>query len=280
MRNLYTLFFISVFSICAKAQGVPTATIVQASTIHCTDVSSTFSASTANNPSSYSWAIAPVRGLVAYSDLNSPTLSVTFSNTTTYTVFLTVSNNAGTTVSYTTVTVNRSAKASFNATFADAGFPNELALTNYSGHSLKNYWIFNDSAIPDSSVNTVKSYTASGSYMVKLVAIGSKGCNDTSAYAFRISDSSSVVLPNVFSPNGDDVNDAYRPITRGIRVLNAWVYNRYGIIITSWDKVRGAWDGHTTSGEECSAGEYVIIVEALGFDNKEYKLKSTITLVR
>lgn len=280
MRNLYTLAFIILFSVCAQAQGVPVATIVPAPSFHCTDRPSTFSVSAVNDPLSYTWSVAPVKGLVSHTDLNSPTLSVTFSNASTYSVFLTVSNSSGSSSTFTTVTVNRSARASFNASLSNAGFPNELTLTNYSAHSLKNYWTFSDAAAADSSFSTVKNYTASGSYTVSLLALGTKGCNDISTYAFRISDSSSVVLPNIFSPNGDDVNDVYRPLTRGIRVLNAWVYNRYGIIITSWNQIRGAWDGHTTSGEECAAGEYVVIVEAIGFDGREYKLKSTITLVR
>lgn len=279
MRRLYTLSFIILLSVCIRAQ-VPTATIVPLSGQSCTDRPLTFSVSASNSPTSYKWSVAPVRGLVSFSDLNSPTLSVTFSNTSTYSVFVAVSNSAGTSATYTTVSISRSAKASFNATFNDVGFPNELVLTNYSSHSLKNYWSFSDAAVPDSAFNTSKNYTTGGSYTVTLLAVGNKGCNDVSTYAFRISDSSSVVLPNVFTPNGDDINDVYRPITRGVRTLNAWVYNRYGILVTSWDKVRGAWDGHTTSGEECAAGEYVVIVEAVGFDGKEYKLKSSITLAR
>jgi gliding motility-associated-like protein len=172
------------------------------------------------------------------------------------------------------------AKASFNASFSNNGYPADLLLTNYSSNSVKTYWQFNDVALPDSATNTVKRYTQSGSYKVSLVAFGNKGCNDTSDYMFRISDSSSVVLPNIFSPNGDDANDVYRPITTGISLLNAWVYNRDGLLVSSWDKVRGGWDGHTTAGEECDAGTYFIILEAIGFDSKDYKLKSTITLVR
>lgn len=182
-------------------------------------------------------------------------------------------------MTYTTLTLNRSAKASFNATFNSTGYPNELILTNYSSNSLKYCWKFNG-AENDSTTNVAKAYPASGNYTVTLEAFGAKGCNDTASYVFRISDSSSVELPNVFTPNDDGVNDFYRPITRGISSLNAWVYNRYGVIVCTWDKVRSGWDGHTTSGEQCADGQYFIVLEALGFDGKQHKLKGNITLIR
>jgi gliding motility-associated-like protein len=112
------------------------------------------------------------------------------------------------------------------------------------------------------------------------VAYGVNGCNDTTSYKFRVSDSSSISLPNIFTPNGDGANDVYIPITRGISGLNAWVYNRDGVIVSNWDKPRGGWDGYSTSGEPCSDGVYYIVVNAFGFDGKVYKLKSSITLIR
>jgi len=163
---------------------------------------------------------------------------------------------------------------------AATGHPNQLSLTNYSTNSLKNYWIYSGDGLKDSSAFVIKDYPSSGSYTVTLAALGKNDCNDTLSYAFRISDSSGVTLPNVFTPNEDGVNDIYKPVTKGITVLNAYVYNRYGTLITSWDRVNGFWDGSTTSGLECGTGEYFIILEATGFDGKSYKLKSSITLIR
>jgi hypothetical protein len=66
----------------------------------------------------------------------------------------------------------------------------------------------------------------------------------------------------------------------GISSLKARVLNRDGQLVCSWDKVNGFWDGHSTSGEDCSEGEYFIVVEATGFDGQTYKLKRVITLAR
>lgn len=281
MRNLYKLTVIILFSMCAKAQVAPGASIVSTSSLLCTDAPVTFSALTTGNSLSYTWAVVPAKGLSSFSDLNSPTVSLTFTSASTHTIFLNVSDNSGhTSISYTTITLNRSPIASFNASFNSVGFPTQLILTNYSSYGLKSYWQFNDSPEPDSSVNVVKNYTTSGNYTVSLIVYGPKGCNAISTYDFRIADSSGVTLPNVFTPNGDDIDDIYRPITRGISSLSAWVYDRQGALICAWDQVRGDWDGYTTSGQECSEGVYFVVLEAFGFDGKQYKMKSTITLMR
>lgn len=280
MRRLFTVFIISLLAMNARAQVAAGATIVTNTTLFCTGTPITYSLSSAAQGLSYSWSVIPSKGLSSYTDLNNSDITLTFSGIVTYTVSCTITDDSGASRTiHTTVTPARSAIASFNASLNAVGFPTQLVLTNYSSYSLKHYWRFNDNSV-DSSENVIRDYTAGGSYSVTLFVLGSKGCNDSSSYRFRISDSSSISLPNVFTPNGDGVNDVYIPVTRGIASLKAWVYNRNGILVCTWDKPKGGWDGHSTSGEECSDGVYMVAVDAFGFDGKAYHLKGTITLIR
>lgn len=280
MRNQFTAILILLFSMGLKAQIDPGAVIVTTTSLFCTDVPITYSVNSTAENVSYLWSVVPAKGLSSHSELNRPHVTLTFSGSATYSVFLTISNSSGETqVLNTSIKPNRSARASFNAQLNSAGYPVQLSLTNYSTYSLKNYWKFSDNTV-DSSFHAVKGYPVSGSYSVTLIAYGVNGCNDSSSYHFRVSDSSSITLPNIFTPNGDGVNDVYTPITRGISGLNAWVYSRTGVLVSNWDKPKGGWDGYSTSGELCSDGVYFIIVDAFGFDGKIYKLKGTITLIR
>ncbi len=279
IKKFHSLIIVFLISLCIKAQVAPTVTIISLTNINCVGIPVSFSANPSHSAVSYTWTVVPSKGLSNFSNLNTNTLSLTFTASTSYTISLSVTDTIGSSSSFTVIQVAKVPKASFNATLLDAGFPNQLVLINYSTNQLKNHWRFSDGAI-DANLNTTKNYNASGSYSLILVAEGSKGCNDTAHYAFRISDSSGVTLPNIFSPNFDGVNDIYKPIIRGIYKLNATVYNRYGTIMASWDRVNGFWDGYTTSGQPCSVGEYFIVLEAFGFDDKKYKLKSSITLVR
>ncbi len=278
-RFLQTLFLSFIF-ISAVAQ-VPTATIVSPSATLCSGTSLTFTTQTSNAPTAFSWSISPSKSVTIFPDLSSSSITFTFPAGGSYVISLMVSNATGTSITTSTVFVTRSADAAFNASLTGVGFPNQLVLTNYSTGSISNQWLFNDDpSVNTTSLNAVKDYTISGSYSVTLIAYGNSGCNDTANYALRIADSSGITLPTVFSPNGDDINEIFKPIAKGISSMNVWIYNRYGTIIIKWDRVNGSWDGHTTSGERCEAGVYFVIVEASGFDGKSYKLKHSLTLVR
>jgi gliding motility-associated-like protein len=280
MRNFLKFTFIVLLTLCAKAQ-VPTATILSASAVYCTDANTFFAAKTNTNSTyTYTWALPANRGASFVSGFNAESVVCTFATPGAITISLTVAAGTASAVFTKAIIVTRSARASFNASLTETGFPTELSLTSYATNSLKSYWIYSGNAARDSADYLVKPYPASGSYTVTQVAVGKNGCNDTLSYSFHISDSSGITLPNVFSPNGDNVNEVFRPIVRGISDLKGWVYNRYGNLIASWDRVNGFWDGYTTSGLACASGEYFVVIEAKGFDGRSYKLKSTITLVR
>ncbi len=280
MNRFLQTVFLSFICISTFAQ-VPTATIVSPSTTLCSGTSLTFTTQTSNAPTGFSWSISPSKSVTILPDLSSSSITFTFPAGGSYVISLMASNATGTSVTTSTVFVTRSANATFNASLTGVGFPNQLVLTNYSTGSISNQWLFNDDpSVNTTSLNAVKDYTVSGSYSVTLIAYGNSGCNDTASYALRIADSSGVTLPTVFSPNGDGINEIFKPIAKGISSMNVWIYNRYGTIIIKWDRVNGSWDGHTTSGERCEAGVYFVIVEASGFDGKSYKLKHSLTLVR
>jgi gliding motility-associated-like protein len=65
-------------------------------------------------------------------------------------------------------------------------------------------------------------------------------------------------IPNVFTPNGDGINDVFAFKINGT-LTDFSVYNRWGNGIknsTLNTNTYISWDGHATSGEECSSGVY------------------------
>ena len=280
MRNLYYLILFSIFSLGTYAQVAPTATVVKTSTLSCTESAITFSVASTANIVSYTWSAQPTKDLIAHTDLNNEKVSFTFSSTAHHTIYLNFTDDSDLTGKATLpLLLYQTPKSSFNASFAYTGLPTDLVLTNYSTNYSKNFWSFSDSQ-GDSSLNVIRSYTTSGTYSVTLLTFGEKGCTDSSSYDFVLEQKSSLILPNIFTPNGDGANDVYKPTSNGIRSLKAFVYNRYGVLVTSWTTVNGFWDGHTYSGEACDDGVYFIVVEATGSDGQYYGLNSTITLAR
>lgn len=274
---LAVLFLVFGKTVLAQA---PTATISVGSNTICSGVTTTFSSAVTGTISAYSWSTKPSTGVTFNPDNFSANANIKFTAAGTYSVTLFVANSTGTFAVAQLITVVNSAKASYNATLRDVGYPTYLELTNFSSNAVAYNWNFSG-AIPTQTITNVsQTYTTPGTYSVDLVAFGTFGCNDTLSYSFVIDDFSTLALPNIFTPNNDGVNDVFKPRTKGISQLKAWIYNRYGNIIYSWEGTKGSWDGYTTSGVECSPGVYFCVVEAKGFDGTVYKRKTDITLTR
>ncbi len=82
-------------------------------------------------------------------------------------------------------------------------------------------------------------------------------------------------IPNIFTPNSDGINDLlYFNICATIE--NITIYNRWGNVIFKSEKAgNNNWNGRTTSGEECSDGNYFYILQS---EEKTYK--GSVQLIR
>jgi gliding motility-associated-like protein len=79
-----------------------------------------------------------------------------------------------------------------------------------------------------------------------------------------------IEIPNVFSPNGDGVNDVFKVSTANVTDIQAYIYDRWGNIVYYFWGVNGFWDGRTwPAGEVCSAGTYYYIIKASPSDGTE-----------
>ena len=85
----------------------------------------------------------------------------------------------------------------------------------------------------------------------------------------------SLLIPNVFTPNGDGENDLFKPYGTNITSLYMEIYNRWGELIYRTEQVNSGWDGRTTAGALCTEGTYFYLIEVNG---ETYK--GTITMLR
>ena len=71
-------------------------------------------------------------------------------------------------------------------------------------------------------------------------------------------------IPNVFSPNGDQVNDYFEVTTDGVNVYEFTVYTRAGTRIYHSLSPRIFWDGNSLDGKELKEGIYYYVIEEQG----------------
>lgn len=117
-------------------------------------------------------------------------------------------------------------------------------------------------------------FTDKGNYRA-VVAISNSHCQlDSVEFTISVSESM-VVVPNVFTPNGDGTNDEFRVVYRSLKEFHCWVYNRWGHLIYEWSDPAKGWDG-TIGGRPAAEGAYFYVIRALGTDadeNAKYTIK-------
>ncbi len=126
-------------------------------------------------------------------------------------------------------------------------------------------------------------FNSAGEYTVKLVA-SSAECEYTDSVKVAVLESF-IDVPNVFTPNGDGVNDEFRVVYRSLLSFSASVYNRWGRLVYRWSDPAKGWDGKI-NGKMASPGAYYYVIQATGADKDEkgesieWKCSGDINLLR
>lgn len=76
----------------------------------------------------------------------------------------------------------------------------------------------------------------------------------------QVSDTT-VIVPNVFTPNDDAVNDDLEIISSGKFFISFKVFTRSGLLVYKTKAKTIKWDGRMDSGEKVAAGIYFYVLE-------------------
>lgn len=202
---------------------------------------------------------------------------IAVSSAGTYTV--TISNSCGQDVASTTIS-SSSVTADFSATPVQGTAPLTVQFTNNSSPSATYSWNFGDNT-SSTEINPDHVYTAAGTFQAELIATNSAGCKDTLKKEIVVLVAESFLeVPNVFTPNGDNLNDAFVVKHRSIVEFSLMIYDRWGKLIAEIPTVTSSWDGTLSSGKKASDGTYFYKLKAKGADDKVYDLTGFLTLLR
>jgi gliding motility-associated-like protein len=122
-------------------------------------------------------------------------------------------------------------------------------------------------------------YNNEGTYTVMLIVTDGI-CSDTAYVTIDAYGASAILIPNVFTPNGDGQNDVFTVDGVNLASVQCEIFNRWGQLMYSWDNVRGSWDGRTPSGTEVPDGTYFYMITAKGVDGEEFFKKGAFSLIR
>lgn len=168
--------------------------------------------------------------------------------------------------------------ASFVATPTSGEAPVNVTTLNTSLNASTYAWTFGEGS-GSASFEPNFTYENYGDYVITLIATNSNGCMDTAKTNVHIDQVSALIIPNVFTPNGDGLNDTFRPVIReGITEFKATVYDRWGIKLHEWTDVNQGWDGKAKSGKQSPDGTYFYIISGKGIDGKSYEYNGFVQL--
>lgn len=71
-----------------------------------------------------------------------------------------------------------------------------------------------------------------------------------------------ILVPNVFTPNGDGVNDLFIVRANGITPLEISIFSRTGTLVFNTRSPIIVWDGKSSSGAELSEGIYYYVLKS------------------
>jgi len=70
-----------------------------------------------------------------------------------------------------------------------------------------------------------------------------------------------VIAPNVFTPNGDGINDVFEVRSNNGNKVWLRVYTRAGVLVFEDKAERCRWDGYSQGGDKMPEGVYIFIAE-------------------
>lgn len=194
----------------------------------------------------------------------------------TYTILGTCNN-----IGNTSITVTKTDNAQFNYTDWSFCIPYSLdpspVITGTMGGK---FTIDHNGIINDTNGTIDLKASGIGNYVVTYSTSDVSLCPNSSSVSIEICGETSIFIPNVFTPNGDNSNDVFNIKGENILSIDAKIFNRWGQLIYSWNAVKGFWDGRTTSGIEAADGTYYYLIKIIDLNNDEYVKHGIVTLLR
>ena len=141
-------------------------------------------------------------------------------------------------------------------------------------------WTFGDGSPDSLGLNTSHTYTAIGTYTATLVIQNGSCLSNTATATIVANIPTTLIIPNIFSPNGDGKNDDFFIVNTGMSSLNCQIFSRWGQLLSTLTAPDQSWDGNAPNGDKAPEGTYMYILEAQGLDGKVYSQQGTLMLVR
>lgn len=188
-----------------------------------------------------------------------------YQNPGSYITSVTISDSLGCEVVYDLDTIAikpEHLQAYFTYSPTDIHFGDTIVFTDGSTFDTEpivqwNWQLFGENYIHSTGENVIHYALEPGTHAVTLIIENAKGCTDKYTTTIEVGPPD-IKIPNVFTPNGDGVNDLFtidKDIFSHYKII---ILNRWGNLVYEGDNQTGKvlWDGKTSKGKSCTDGVY------------------------
>lgn len=127
----------------------------------------------------------------------------------------------------------------------------------------------NDCLTPQASPDNTTTYT--------ITVENEFGCSATDEITVFVQ--YEYAIANVFTPNGDGLNDIFQLHADFITSIELYIYNRWGELVYSTNDMRNGWDG-TMKGKQAEVGTYNYVLTTYNIDLTQNTRTGTLILLR
>ena len=223
-------------------------------------------------PITYSWT--PTTGL---SNPSVPNPVVSTGNSQNYIVISNDSKNCSDTLAVA-VNLKQQPTADFEVVLAPSCNHVVATFTNLSTNYSTISWDINGTLL--SEINPKVTLPFTSEITATLTVVSEDGCIETISKTMTAKSFESyfdLKAPNVFSPNGDGVNEWFELENMNLLAgcVSMSIFNRWGELMFESSDSNYSWDGRTFSGEKVSEGHYFYVIKV-----KDITLKGTVMVLR
>lgn len=154
-----------------------------------------------------------------------------------------------------------------------------LQFNDLSIDAIQRNWSFGNGST-STEANPIVTYADTGAKQIYLIVEAANGCTDTIGRIIHVFPEATLYIPTSFTPNGDNLNDAFRPL--GIAVAKSYslkIYNRWGALVFATTNPEEEWDG-TSNNEVQPTGSYLFVLDMVDLNGNRVAEKGVVSLLR
>jgi gliding motility-associated-like protein len=247
------------------ASFTPPATICEGDCLSFTDEST-------GTPTAWNWSFGG--GTPSTATIEDPG-GICFLAAGTYSITLSVTNSQGT--DDTTITVTVIAPPTLDAGQDVSIVAGSTTVLTATGSGSGTYtWSPSTGLSATTGATVTASPTSTTQYTVTYTEGGCTATDDVIVDVILVE---AFGVPTAFSPNGDNVNDVFRPRGSGIQGYQMTIFNRYGQLVFETKVFTDGWDG-THNGKELNPGVFAYVITYNFFGQESETVKGNLTLVK